>query len=422
MTEILFLSHRIPYPPNKGDKIRSWHWLKGLAERFRVHLGTFVDDPEDWQYVPLLREVCGEVCVRPLSPHVARFRSLSGIVSGRALTISYYQDKALKAWLRRLAAERPLASVFAYSSSMAPYAELVAGWRDLPRVVDICDVDSDKWRQYSTKHGWPLNWIYSREARLLERWEARCAGSFDATVVVTEAEARLMRRIAPDSAHRIRVLSNGVDTNYFDPALPHVDPFSRASPTIVFTGALDYRPNVDAVDWFAREILPAVREKVSAANFCIVGSNPTVAVRSLARLEGVTVTGRVPDVRPYLAHAALVVAPLRIARGVQNKVLEALAMARPIVATPNAIQGIEDVTASELTVAEGGAAFAAAVAGKLRAAVPTVPAAREFVARRYGWRSQVETLADWLDGDLHEHTAARPEPPVVASTLLGEQR
>jgi sugar transferase (PEP-CTERM/EpsH1 system associated) len=398
MSEILYLAHRIPYPPNKGDKIRSWHLLEGLARRFRVHLGTFVDDPDDWQHLPVLREVCGEVCARPLSPRAARLRSLAGLATGRALTLDYYRDAQLHAWVRRLAAERPLTAVFAFSSSMAPYAEalpLRAGGR---RIVDFCDVDSDKWRQYAGSHRWPLSWLYAREARLLERAETRCTDLFDTTVVVAEAEARLVRRQAPGSAHKVRVLPNGVDTAYFDPGHAFADPFAGQGPAIVFTGAMDYHPNVDGVCWFAEEILPSVRAAVPGAHFCIVGSNPAEAVRTLARRAGVSVTGRVPDVRPYLARAAAVVAPLRIARGVQNKVLEAMAMARPIVATPNAVQGIEGVTRGELAVAETAGEFAGKVVGALDAAgVACVPAAREFVAGRYAWRAQVETLAQWLD-------------------------
>jgi len=398
MSEILYLAHRIPYPPNKGDKIRSWHLLEGLAQHFRVHLGTFVDDPDDCQHLPTLREVCGEVCVRPLSPRAARLRSLAGLAAGRALTLDYYRDAQLHAWVRRLAAERPLAGVFVFSSSMAPYGEalpLLTGGR---RIVDICDVDSDKWRQYAVSHRWPLSCLYSREARLLERAETRWADAFDTVVVVAEAEARLVRRQAPVAAHKVRVLPNGVDTAYFDPDLPFAVPLAGLGPAIVFTGAMDYHPNVDGVCWFAEEILPTVRAAVPGAHFCIVGSNPTEKVRALARRAGVTVTGRVPDVRPYLAGAAAVVAPLRIARGVQNKVLEAMAMARPIVATPNAVQGIEGVTGRELTVAETAGEFAAAVGRALvDTGVARVPAAREFVAGRCAWRAQVETLAQWLD-------------------------
>jgi sugar transferase (PEP-CTERM/EpsH1 system associated) len=424
MREILFLAHRIPYPPNKGDKIRSWHLLEGLAARFRVHLGTFVDDPDDWQHVAKLREVCGEVCVRPLDPRVARLRSLAGLFADHALTLDYYRDAQLFKWTRRLARERPLAGTFAYSSSMAPYAEgllLAPGAR---RVLDLCDVDSDKWRQYASARAWPMSWVFSREARLLATAERRYVGSFDSTLVIAPTEAEILRRLAPESAERIGILPNGVDTSFFDPDQPYPNPFPADSRSIVFTGAMDYHPNVDGVAWFADEILPQVRARVPRAQFWIVGSKPTAEVRSLARREGVRVTGRVSDIRPYLAHASVIVAPLRIARGVQNKVLEGLAMARPLVATPNAVQGIEGIGRNELVVASSAGEFSAEVVRALELPLPTrVIAARDFVAKRLTWDAQLDVLAALLQVG-HGLAPARRSVTVGAApvALPGSQR
>jgi sugar transferase (PEP-CTERM/EpsH1 system associated) len=260
------------------------------------------------------------------------------------------------------------------------------------RVIDLCDIDSDKWAQYSRGHRWPMSWVYGREARLLAEAERRYAEAFDATLVSAEPEAEILLRIAPAARARIAVVPNGVDTGYFDPARSWPDPFARGSKAVVFTGAMDYHPNVDGVAWFAREALPAIRSRCPAAQFWIVGSNPTAEVRSLGALDGVQVTGRVPDVRPYLAHAAVVVAPLRIARGVQNKVLEGLAMARPLVVTPNAVQGIAGAGPSELAVARDTPALVEAVVAALDRAPESVAAAREFVLRHYGWEAQVAAL------------------------------
>jgi sugar transferase (PEP-CTERM/EpsH1 system associated) len=397
MSEILFLAHRIPYPPNKGDKIRSWHLLEGLARRFRVHLGTFVDDPDDWQHVAKLREVCGEICVRPLDPRAARLCSLAGLFAGRALTLDYYRDAKLLAWARRLARERSLAGVFAFSSSMAQYAEGLPLMPGARRIVDLCDVDSDKWHQYASSRTWPMSWVYGREARLLAAAERRYVGSFDSTLVIAQTEAEILRRLAPESAERIGILPNGVDVSYFDPNQLFPSPFPADSRSIVFTGAMDYHPNVDGVAWFADQVLPQVQARVPRAQFWIVGSNPTAAVRSLARREGVMVTGKVSDVRPYLAHATVIVAPLRIARGVQNKVLEGLAMARPLVATPNAVQGIEGIGRNELAVASDSREFAAEVVRTLELPPTTrVIAARDFVAKRLTWQARLDELAALL--------------------------
>jgi len=396
MKEILFLAHRIPYPPDKGDKIRSWHLLQGLARQFRVHLGTFVDDPHDWRYVEVLRRVCGEVCIRPLRPKAARIRSLSCLATGHALTVGYYRDKTLATWARRLAGEKDLSGVFVFSSSMAQYVTPLSLSPGTRRIVDLCDVDSDKWRQYARVAPWPGSWVYEREARLLADIEARCVKDFDATLVIAEPEAAMLHAIAPEAQQRIRVLPNGVDVERFDPAQSYANPFPDATSAVVFTGAMDYLPNIDGVDWFAKQLLPAIRAREPRAHFWIVGSNPAAEVRALVGVEGVTVTGRVPDIRPYLAHAAVVVAPLRIARGVQNKVLEGLAMAKPLVATPNAVQGIAGVTERELRAAESADDFIKSVVEALGRAPAVNSAAREFVRRNFAWQARLDAVIDLI--------------------------
>jgi sugar transferase (PEP-CTERM/EpsH1 system associated) len=398
MSELLFLSHRIPYPPDKGDKIRSYNLLRALSAQHTVHVGTFVDDPDDWRHVPALQQLCrGETCVRPLNPRSARMRSATGLLSGEALTLAYYRDAALSAWTRDLAARRPLAGVFVFSSSMCQYALDTPLQAGRPRVADFCDVDSDKWEQYAGRHGYPMKLVYSREARTLAEAERRYVGQFDASIVISEAEAEILRRIAGPHADRIRVVPNGVDTEYFDPGREYPDPYAEGELSIAFTGAMDYQANVDGVCWFAAEILPAVRRELPNAVFTIVGSNPTEAVRALAQQPGVRVTGRVPDVRPYLAHARLVVAPLRIARGVQNKVLEALAMARPVVATENALQGIPSAAAlPRVSVANETVAFAADVIGALRDAT-TASQSREFTEREFSWKAHLQAVTELFD-------------------------
>jgi sugar transferase (PEP-CTERM/EpsH1 system associated) len=405
MSEILFLAHRVPYPPSKGDKIRSWHLLSGLARRCNVHLGAFVDDPADWDRLDRLKAVCGELCLRPLTRRVALARAFMGLARRAAMTTGYYRDRGLSEWTRELARRRRLDAVFAFSSSMAPYALAPELAIDGPRIIDFCDVDSDKWRQYATAHAGAARWIYAREARLLEASERRAALASDATLVSAEPEAVLLRRIAPQAAGRIRVLANGVDAARFDPAAVWPNPYPAGCRPVVFTGAMDYYANVDAVRWFAEAILAQVRAEVPQALFAIVGSNPTAAVRSLARPGAVLVTGWVDDVRPYLAHAAVVVAPLRIARGVQNKVLEALAMARPLVATTNAVQGIPGAAEAGVRVRDDDGAFTTAVISELRADPQPAIAGRRLVLERYAWQTQVDVVADLL--------LRGPHPPPV---------
>ncbi|MBW8897819.1 MAG: TIGR03087 family PEP-CTERM/XrtA system glycosyltransferase, partial [Massilia sp.] len=343
MKDLLLLIHRIPYPPNKGDKIRSYHLLKHLARHYRVHLATFVDDPDDWQYVPHVEALCASSHFAGMKPLVARMRSLLALLKNRSLSLEYYRDPSLARWVDETVAKHNIERVLVFSGAMAQYAD---PYRSARRVVDFCDVDSDKWRQYADQKSWPMNWLYRYEARQLLAYERRVARDYDASLFVSAPEADLFRQLAPESTAKIGHFSNGVDTDYFSPDQPHADPYPAGERALVFTGAMDYWPNVDAVQWFAADIFPALRERFAGLKFYIVGSRPAPAVQELARLPGVVVTGTVPDVRPYIAHAAVSVAPLRIARGIQNKVLEAMAMATPVVVSPQALEGIDAVPGS----------------------------------------------------------------------------
>jgi sugar transferase (PEP-CTERM/EpsH1 system associated) len=262
------------------------------------------------------------------------------------------------------------------------------------RVLDMVDVDSDKWTQYAPTQRWPLSWVYAREGRKLADWEARVAQDFDATVLVSKDEAGLLQQRAPQAQHKIGAFENGVDADYFSPARDYPNPYASDVRGVVFTGAMDYWPNIDAVTWFADRIFPAVREAVPAAQFTIVGSRPTEAVIALARQPGVVVTGGVPDVRPWIAHAACAVAPLRIARGVQNKVLEAMAMARPVVASAQAAEGIRAEAGRDFILAPGEADFAHAVIAQLQTPA-SAAAARDCILKNYDWArnlSAIDTL------------------------------
>jgi len=396
--DLLLLIHRIPYPPNKGDKIRSYHLLKHLARHYRVHLATFVDDRDDWQYVPHVEALCASSHFAGMKPLVARVRSLQALVKNRSLSLEYYRDASLARWVDETVAKHRIERVLVFSSAMAQYAD---PYRSARRVVDFCDVDSDKWRQYADQKSWPMNWLYRYEARQLLAYERRVAREYDASLFVSAPEAELFRQLAPESTAKIGHFNNGVDTDYFSPDQPHADPYPAGERALVFTGAMDYWPNVDAVQWFAAEVFPTLRERCANLKFYIVGARPAPAVQELAKLPGVVVTGTVPDVRPYIAHAAVSVAPLRIARGIQNKVLEAMAMATPVVVSPQALEGIDAVPGSELVLAEDAAAFVDAVstllAGQDSAAAAIGAAARAKVQRRYSWSSNLACIGESLE-------------------------
>jgi sugar transferase (PEP-CTERM/EpsH1 system associated) len=272
--------------------------------------------------------------------------------------------------------------------------------------VDFVDVDSDKWRQYAERKPWPASWVYRRESRTMLAFERRVAATVDASVFVSAAEAELFRRLAPEVSDRTTHVNNGVDLAFFSPERDYANPYPAGHEVVVFTGAMDYWANVEAVTWFAREVLPLVRQRRPAASFYIVGARPPDSVRKLESIAGVHVTGTVADVRPYLAHALVAVAPLRIARGVQNKVLEAMAMARPVVATSAALEGIEPAPTPGTLRVDGAVAMAEQVLWCLAepaAAIAVGAAGRAAVAQHYDWTTNLSRFSALLEGDLdHE--------------------
>lgn len=398
MQHLLFLPHRIPYPPNKGDKIRSYHLLQHLAQRYRVHLGTFIDDSDDWQYVDVVKEFCRETHFSSLNPLLAKLCSLKALASNDALTLEYYRNNRLHEWVTKVVRQYEIKHVLVYSSAMAQYA---INLKQTRRIIDFVDIDSDKWHQYAERKRLPMSWLYRRESRLLLDYERQVAREFDASLFVSHAEAGLFRQLAPECSDRTGYFSNGVDTDYFSPHRDYPNPYSSNQAAVVFSGAMDYWPNVDAVEWFAQEIFPAVLAQNHKAAFYIVGSRPTSRVRALASLPGVFVTGRVPDIRPYLAHAHIAVAPLRIARGIQNKVLEAMSMAKPVVVSPQALEGIHAEPGRELWLAKNPVQFIAAVSTLILSSQNSMGHnARLKVMNRYSWSGNLAKIDALLDASI----------------------
>ncbi len=396
MADLLFLAQRLPYPPTKGEKIRAFHDLKYLAQWYDIHLGCLVDDPEDMAYVDTLRPMCRDIHVARVDRRIGRVTCLRGLLTGDALSVTYFRNRGLADWVRTVTETIRPAVTFVYSSNMAPYI------LDLPvtgtRVVDLVDVDSEKWRVFAETTTGPMRFVYRREWQKIVALERRIAHECDFSTFVSNAEAAVFAGQNPDCAARIRGVSNGVDHRYFDPALDHPAVYDTSQPNYVFTGTMDYAPNADAVIWFATEILPLIRRYEPAAQFHIVGSSPSPEVLKLTRLPGVFVTGRVTDVRPYIAHATASVAPMRIARGIQNKVLEAMAMAKPVVLTPGALEGIEADPYTETILADTATSFAAACC-RMAATTDGIAigrAARRRIVRDYDWAATLSRFDDIL--------------------------
>lgn len=392
---LLYLTHRIPYPPNKGDKIRSFHLLKHLSQQYQVHLGTFVDADEDWQYVDHVKQFCSETCFVKLDPVFARVRCLSGLIRNQPLTLPYYENSQLQQWVDSVLATRSIERIIVFSSAMAQYVRHV---QNIPRLIDFVDIDSDKWRQYAETKSWPVSWVYQREAGKLFEYEKDIARAFDCVTFVSKKESDIFRQLFPDVPTKVNYFNNGVDIDYFSPLNSYPNPYVESNPVLVFTGAMDYWANVDAVVWFTRSIFPEICARVPDVQFYIVGSRPANQILALAKIPGVTVTGAVADIRPYLMHAACAVAPLRIARGIQNKVLEAMAMGKAVIASPQAMEGISAIMGKELFVADGEAQF-------VNQAVQLVmengseamgKAARERILADYSWHESLARIDQLL--------------------------
>jgi sugar transferase (PEP-CTERM/EpsH1 system associated) len=399
--EILFLSHRIPWPPDRGDKIRSHHELRALAALAPVHVGCFADDARDMSFAPEMAEITASQCVltRTVSKPIA---ALHGLARHAPLSFALFRSAQMQAYVRQLLAERPIRAMFGFSGQVAQFVgALPQGCRF---VMDFVDIDSAKFAAYGAGARGPMGWINRREGRVLADHERRIAQKADVSLFVSEAEASLFRDRHGLSPGRVRALENGVALDYFSPgaAIEPLRAGERGSgPLIVFTGQMDYRPNIEAVTSFAEQSLPKIRAVHPDARFAVVGRNPAPQVRALCGTSGVIVTGAVDDVRPWLAAAAVVVAPLRIARGIQNKILEAMAMARPVVASVEAAEGIDALDGRDFLIARDGGAEARLVldlmADPARAAA-IGEAARARVQQRYGWAAAMAPLEALLFG------------------------
>lgn len=393
--EILFLCHRVPFPPDRGDKIRSHNLLLRLCDIAPVHVGCFADDARDMGFATELGDMAESHKVIPRN-NSRMLAGLKGLANGQPMLVALFDHPAMHDWARMILATRPISAVVAYSAQMAHFVPLLAAGQRF--VMDFVDLDSAKYTAYGEGQGGPLGWINRREGRVLLDFEKAVAARADVSTFVSEAEAALFRAVSGLGTDKVQPLENGVALDYFSPdaEFERLTADERGTgPLLVFTGQMDYRPNVEAVDSFAKISMPIIREAYADARFAIVGRSPTPAVEALGALPGVVVTGGVPDVRGWLAAADVVVAPLRIARGIQNKVLEAMAMARPVVASAQASEGIDVQWDRHLLVASNAGQEAALVLKLLSDPARSAElgrAARARMVERYDWSATLSGL------------------------------
>jgi sugar transferase (PEP-CTERM/EpsH1 system associated) len=331
LPHVVYLTHRVPYPPDKGDRIRNYHVLRELSKHARVWLAALADEPVTPEQSARLGELCERVVLIPHSQ--SRPRAGLSLLSGRSLSEGLFRSSALDAALAGWRSECDFHAVLVSASSMAPYQRR-NGWADVPAFVDLVDVDSQKFFDYAATTSGPKRWLFALEGRRVRKLEKELCAWAKGVVLVSAAEARLFDGFtAPGTA---TTATNGVDLDYFRP-----QPDVPTQLACAFVGAMDYPPNVDAAVWFATDIWPRVRAVHATAEFRVIGRQPTPAVLRLHGTNGVNVVGQVPDVRPHVASAAVSVCPVRIARGLQNKVIEAMAMGKPTVASPPAVAALK---------------------------------------------------------------------------------
>jgi len=396
---VLMLTHRLPYPPDRGDRIRSYHLLKQLSQYFDVSLACTSDEPAGQQDRQVLGAITKRIAIEPLWPSYSKVKACMALMTGQPITPCYYYRKRLVRKILQWHREAPFDAVLTFCTGMVLYTRWLcrqlAGSSRLPlQVLDIVDVDSLKWQALARNSRLPMRWVYATEAKRLRRVEAGRHDHFDDVTVISPAEAKAYRDHV-GSHQRLTVVGNGVDLNYFSP-LP-----DTKNPVIVFVGVLNYKPNIDGIAWFVRHVMGPLQQRVTHAKLLIVGRHATHQVQQLAANTGVEVIGSVPDVRRYIQQAGVVVAPLQVARGVQNKVLEAMACGRAVVCSPSAAQGINATDGQHLLIADKPPQWLDQLDRVLTDTTfrqRMARSARQHVERTYTWEHQLQPMINLLRG------------------------
>lgn len=382
---ILFLAHRVPFPADKGDRIRSYNIIKLLAKFHSVFLMAATHEPVHPQARSTLGRYCEAVDIFEINPQLSKLRGAMCLFTKRPLTLSHFYSRALQQAVQERLKGTRIDLIFIFSSPMAQY---VLDVRNVRKLVDFIDLDSQKWLDYASKTPQPMKSIYYREGITLRSFEKKIATLCDHHIFSTEREARLFRELVPDAS--CSVVQNGVDV--------HETLTSESNGNkLIFVGAMDYLPNVDAMIYFTQDILPLVQRSIPEVELYIVGRNPSRQIRKLSRLKNVVVTGYVDKILPYLRSAAASIAPLRIARGIQNKVLEAMAHGVPVVGSSAALEGIEAQPGRDVLVADEPSGFAqktVAVLKDLSLRRSLSENALALVQEKYSWETRLKCLEE----------------------------
>lgn len=402
MGEILFLAHRMPFPPDRGDKIRSCHVLRHLAKLAPVHVATFAESDKDFAQEPQLAALAASHClVRRIKP--VPLAGVEALLKRRPVSLTAFHSDRLAAYVRSVLASRSVDTIYVFSGQMGQYIPDDFTGRV---ILDFVDVDSAKFDAYAAGGTGPRAWLDAREGRLLRAEEARLARRADVSLLVSDEEAALFAaRLSPTdrAACDVRALRNGIDSQRFDPNTVQPEPrlLDCSGPRLIFTGQMDYAPNIAAAQRAIERLMPLIRAVMPDATFHVVGRNPPEALLALNGVNGSRVWGEVDDIRTWLAGADLALVPLELARGVQNKALEAMAMCLPVVLTPSAATGIGASHGQHLIVADDDDALAKAVltlARDPKQAGLVGQQARAHVVGTLSWQATMAPLAAMLGG------------------------
>ncbi len=396
---ILFLTHRVPFPPNKGEKIRTYHQLKHLSELgHTIHLfSPYEDESELEHFNALLESFCAKVESEQLKHKTIRL--LKGLAKGQSLSVANFYDKNLQLKFDHFLSINTVDAILCSASSMAEYVFKSKTINTLDKkpllIMDFMDVDSDKWGQYKQSSSFPMSLVYAREQRLLAQYEKKIVKQFDVSYLIAEAEVSLFNQkvIKSDKVH---VMGNGLDTTTFYPVKVKQQ---NPAPVFLFTGVMDYKPNEDAVIWFVKSCWPTIITKHPNARFVIAGMNPSADINQLTNDKGIEVTGFVDDILPYYQQADIFVAPFRLARGVQNKVLQAFACALPVISTPMGAEGILCEPDRDILIASTPDEFiqqANRLISQPALAQKIGQSAEQKIKQHYSWQSQLQPLDDLL--------------------------
>jgi sugar transferase (PEP-CTERM/EpsH1 system associated) len=390
--KILFLSHKIPFPPNKGDRIPTYHRMEHLhREGHEISMVFPCFSKSDMVYIKDVKKFCKSVDTAYINPTFSKVASLFSFMTDKPLTLPYFYSKELHEMIKKRLAEEKFDVIYVYSSSMAQYVFDVKG---IKKIMDLADSDSHKWMQYALHTKGPMKNVYRREGSCLQTYEQSICKEFDEVIAISNDEKSLFESYIKKT--NFKVIPNGVDSDYYSASNQE---YKRKQ--LMFVGAMDYFANVDCVVHFVHNILPLIRVRVPDVKFYIVGVNPTRAVRSLAHNRNVIVTGRVDDIRPYLKDSCACVVPLRIAQGIQNKILQAMAAGVPVVTTAKGNEGINAVSGDSICVSDDFQRFADQTVKLIedpRVRMRISRRAREFVTECFQWEKNMNLFETIVSG------------------------